>query len=261
MGRYVVDAHDAAPFTLGRLPDSGATRRVAEDLATRLAKAIGDEKMLHGDIAHALKEPPNRLRYATLTGRIRRWDGARQPTLWAVPPSEVDARAARLELVRRYLHAMGPGTPASFAAWAGIHAPAAAPAFAALERELVPVRTPLGEAWILAADEPHARRVPGAPAPARLLPSGDAYFLLQTAAERVFLVGPAADRARLWTSRVWPGALLVDGVIVGTWRRAGATVSIEPWRRLSAAERQAVETEVAFLPLPGVTAAQVTCWL
>ena len=28
----------------------------------------------------------------------------------------------------------------------------------------------------------------------------------------------------LWTPRVWPGALLVEGEVVGTWRRAQATV-------------------------------------
>src|SRR6266508_2500237 len=33
---YVVPAGDHAPFTLGRLPDEGRTRRVAEDLAARL---------------------------------------------------------------------------------------------------------------------------------------------------------------------------------------------------------------------------------
>jgi len=51
---------------------------------------------------------------------------------------------------------------------------------------------------------------------------------------------------------VWPGALLVDGAIVGTWRRAEGVVSVETWRRLSRAERQVVEAEVAALPLPGV---------
>jgi hypothetical protein len=65
------------------------------------------------------------------------------------------------------------------------------------------------------------------------------------------LVGDARRRGRLWTSRVWPGALLVDGEIAGTWRRAGPCVTVEPWRRLSGAERTAVEAEVAALPLPG----------
>jgi hypothetical protein len=68
-------------------------------------------------------------------------------------------------------------------------------------------------------------------------------------------------RGRLWTSRVWPGALLVDGTIAGTWRRAEAAVSIETWRRLSGAERHAVEAEVAALPLPGTVGESAAHWL
>ncbi len=51
---------------------------------------------------------------------------------------------------------------------------------------------------------------------------------------------------------MWPGALLVGGEIVGTWRRANEKVSIQSWRRLTQAERDAVEAEAASLPLPGV---------
>jgi hypothetical protein len=51
---------------------------------------------------------------------------------------------------------------------------------------------------------------------------------------------------------VWPGAVLVAGEIVGTWRRAQAKLSVHPWRRLSRAARDAVESEAARLPIPGV---------
>ena len=40
-------------------------------------------------------------------------------------------------------------------------------------------------------------------------------------------------RSELWTSRVWPGAVLVGGEIVGTWRRAEAMVTLQSWRPLS----------------------------
>jgi hypothetical protein len=88
-------------------------------------------------------------------------------------------------------------------------------------------------------------------APARLLPSGDAYFLLH-GADREFLVPRADQRERLWTSRVWPGALLVAGEIRGTWRRAQHTVRIDTFGRLSGAARDAVEAEAGSLPLPGL---------
>ncbi len=77
-------------------------------------------------------------------------------------------------------------------------------------------------------------------------------------ADRGLLV-PDADRRRaLWTPRVCPGALLVDGEIVGTRRRAEATVAIRPWGRLSRAARASVEAEAP--PLPGVPGEIVVRW-
>jgi hypothetical protein len=116
---------------------------------------------------------------------------------------------------------------------------------------LLPVRSPLGDEWLLADDEPAMRAAETAAAPARLLPSGDAYFLLD-GAERELLVPRADQRQRLWTSRVWPGALLVDGEIRGTWRRAQHTVRVEAWGRLSRTTRDAIEAEAGTLPLPGL---------
>jgi hypothetical protein len=178
-----------------------------------------------------------------------RWEGARAPLVWTVPRPEIEPFAARLELARRYLHVYGPSTAASFAKWAGIGAQEAVAAFGALD--VTPVRTPIGDGWILAADEAELRAGAAPAAPARLLPSGDAYYLLQ-GADRELLVPNAKQRATLWTSRVWPGAVLVDGEIVGTWRRAQAKLTVEPWRKLSPAERDAVVAEAETLPLPGV---------
>jgi hypothetical protein len=113
------------------------------------------------------------------------------------------------------------------------------------------VRTPVGDAWIHGRDEPTFRTPAGPAAAARLLPSGDAYFLLQ-GADRELLV-PEADRRRaLWTPRVWPGGVLVGGELAGTWRRADAIVTIQPWRSLSQMERDAVQAEAESLPLPGL---------
>jgi hypothetical protein len=110
------------------------------------------------------------------------------------------------------------------------------------------VQTPIGAAWIRAEDERALRAAPPPPAPARLLPSGDSFFLLH-GADRDLLVPDAGHRGALWTSRVWPGALLVGGQIAGTWRRADAMLTVAPWRQLSAAERDAVTAEAESLPL------------
>ena len=218
---YVVAASDLAVFSLGRLPDDGAAgRRRAEDLARRLHAFLGGRTMTYGEAGRGLGVHPNSLRYAAPTGTVLiRWDGARQPTIWTVPPPDVDpatrASSSRAGTCtssdrRRPRHSLsGPGSrPADGRA-----------AFDALAGSLTPVRTPVGDAWILTGDEPTFRAPGGPAAAARLLPSGDAYFLLQ-GADRELLVPDPDNRRQLWTPRVWPGAVLVEGEIVGTWRRA-----------------------------------------
>jgi hypothetical protein len=259
---YVVAEADVALFTLARLPETGARRRVAEDTAARLRAFLGDRRMAYADAGHAMGVDPNALRYATLTGTVRiHWDGARRPDIWVVPPPAMDPHEALLELARRYLHVQGPGTAGAFGDWAGIKPQRAEAAFAALAHELVAVRTPIGDSWALASDESALRSAhAGSQAPAvRLLPSGDAYTLL-AGVERELLVPDAERRSQLWTPRVWPGAVLVDGEIVGTWRRSQADVTVSPWGRLPPGVRERVELEAATLPLPDLTRAIGVRW-
>jgi Winged helix DNA-binding domain len=258
---YVVAARDLAVFTLGRLPDTGKIRVRAEDLAARLEAFLGGGRMRYDDAGQALGVHGNALRYAALTGTLAiRWEGARRPIVWIVPRPEIAPVAATLELARRYLHVFGPGTPKGFAKWAGIGARQAVGAFDDLGNALVPVRTPSGDAWILGADELTVRE-PSAPAAAcRFLPSGDAYTLGVTSEDRALLVPDAAQRGELWTPRVWPGALLVAGKVVGTWRRAEGRVTIQTWQRLTRAAREAVLAEADSLPLPDGTGRIVVSW-
>jgi Winged helix DNA-binding domain len=257
---YVVAARDRALFTLGRLSDDAKGRQRAEDTAARLHAFLDGRRMRYDDAGRGLGVHPNSLRYAAPTGTVLiRWEGARRPVIWTVPRPEIDARDARLELARRYLNIFGPTTPAAFAKWAGIGSAEGREAFEALAGELIAVRTPIGDQLILTSDEPSFRATSSPAAPARLLPSGDAYFLLY-GADRELLVADEQQRSELWTSRVWPGAVLVDGEVVGTWRRANTVVAIQAWRRLSTAERQAVEAESESLPLPGLGGRIVVRW-
>ncbi len=249
---FVVAERDLAVFSLGTLPDDARGQERARDLAGRLRAALAGGRMPYAEAGRLLGVHHNRLRYAAATGTVLiRWDGARQPTVWTVPAPEVDAREARLELARRYLHIYGPTTPEAFGRWAGIGSRHGIAAFLALRTSLTPVRTSVGDAWILTQDEAACRAAVGPAAPVRVLPSGDAYLLLQ-GADRELLVPNADHRNALWTPRVWPGGLLVGGEIVGTWRRADAAMTVQPWRRLSRAERDAVVAEVQSLPLPGI---------
>ncbi len=258
---YVVAARDAAVFTRGRMPDSEKDRQRFEELAERVDAFLRRRRARFGDVGRDLGLPHhNYVRYATVTGRLRiRWEGARQPNLWTVPAPKIAYRAARVELARRYLHVFGTATPASFGRWAGVRPASSDAAFADLERSLTPVRTPVGEAWILTSDEAAIRSKRTPSTATRLLPSGDPYYLLQDA-DRELLVPTARHRAALWTTRVWPGAVLVHGEIVGVWRRAGSLVSIDAWRRLTRTERDAAEAEALSLPLPDVAGRMRVKW-
>jgi hypothetical protein len=256
---YVVAAGDHAPFTLGRMPSKGRMPARAEDVATRAEAYLAGRRLPADQVAGALGVG-NGIRYATLTGRVLiRWAGAREPTMWTVPRPEMSPAQALQELARRYLHVFGPSTVDAFVRWGGLDAPAALAAFEALAPTLLTVRTPLCEAQVLAEDVPTLREGPIVTDAARLLPSGDPYFLLW-GSNRGLLVPDAARQSELWTSRVWPGALLVGGEIVGIWRRAKALVVVTPWRRLSLQERIAVESEAASLPLPDIARPATVQW-
>jgi hypothetical protein len=258
---YVVAERDLAVFTLGRLPDTGKIRARADELAPRLHDLLGGERMRYGDAGQALGVHGNMLRYAALTGRLAiRWEGARQPHVWTVPPPVITRVEATLELARRFLHVFGPARPEAFAKWASLGAREALQAFEDLAAELLPVQTPVGAAWMLARDEPVVREAAGPAAAARLLPSGDAYTLRGTTEDRALLVPDPGRRGELWTPRVWPGALLVAGEVVGTWRRTQRAMTIQTWRKLSRAAREAVVAEAESLPLPDSGDGMVVHW-
>ncbi|HVU76380.1 MAG TPA: crosslink repair DNA glycosylase YcaQ family protein [Gaiellaceae bacterium] len=256
---YVVPARDFAYFSVGRHPEDAKGRRRAEETAAKLHAHLDGRRLTDREVGQAIRMG-NSLKYAATTGTIAiRWEGARAPLIWSVPTPAIEPADACRELARRYLHVFGPTTPESFARWAGISRRAGSTAFAELDGELVAVRSPLRDEWLLAGDEETMRAGESPAAPARLLPSGDAYFLLD-GLERELLVPQPDRRALLWTPRVWPGALLVDGEIAGTWRRANHVVRVETWARLPPAAREAVEAEASTLPLPGLARAVSVVW-
>ena len=72
----------------------------------------------------------------------------------------------------------------------------------------------------------------------------------------------AAHAKELWPVLGRPGAVLVDGELVGTWRprKSGKrfTVAVQPWHRLADATRKAITAQAEHLaahrsvPLSGV---------
>ena len=258
---FVVPAEDAVYFTLGRLSTDPKRRQNAIDTADRLEAFLAGRKMSYSEAGHAMGVDPNSLRYGTTTGRLRiRWEGARSPLVWTVPAPKITAEEARAELIRRFVHTCAPTTPTAFINWAGLRSTSVKDEFRPIEGELLPVRTPVGEEWILAKDELTFSSPAQQPAAARLLPSGDTYWI-RWGVDRALIVADPVNRALLWTPRVWPGAVLVEGEIVGTWRRANEKVDITPWQTLTGAQKESIEAEATAFPLPGLQKTITVRWL
>jgi hypothetical protein len=160
-------------------------------------------------------------------------------------PDSLAGGGGPLELVRRYLAAWGPSTPADFAAWSGLKGAAAL--FEALGDELLILRDEARHTLYDLTDAP--RPDAETPAPVRLLPDFDAVMLGWRDRTRVV---PAEVGKRLANRNLQiPPVVLVDGFVMGTWKlerkRKAAVVTITLFGLLEAAETAALESEALAL--------------
>ena len=261
---YVVPAQDVSVFTVGRFPRNpvlGAAVKAAAEKVRRAFRARqAQPRHVRRDRAVGLNFRD--LRIASMTGEVRiEWDGA--TTSWRIvePPTGAP-EPARLELARRFLRSTGPSTPQEFAWWSGGWAGSfgsstrgelsdAQQTFRSLEKELAEVELEGRKRWVLRPDRSrleHAVPVETV----RLLPAGDPYLV---SADRALLVPEPRFRSELWPKSVWPGALLVNGELVGTWRRQVGRVTVRAWRPLEPEVKEAVEEEVSRMPIESATKA------
>ena len=259
---YVVPAHDVALFTLGRFPRepvfASAVRAAAEKAkrAFRVRQAQPQRDLSDRAVGVNFRE----LRIASMTGAVRiEWNGATTSWRLVEPPPEVPERA-RLELARRFLRSVGPSTPKEFAWWSGGWAGSfgastreelsdAQRTFRSLQKELAEVEFEGRKGWVLRMDRSRLERAEPVET-VRLLPAGDPYL---ASADRALLVPQPRFRSELWPKSVWPGALLVNGELVGTWRRQVGRVTARAWRRLEPEVKEAVEEEVHRMPIESGT--------
>jgi hypothetical protein len=151
------------------------------------------------------------------------------------PAAEVEA------LALRYLAAFGPATPADCQYWSGV--PGLPEIFEGLRPRLRTVRDEDGRELF---DVPRAPLPdPDLPAPVRFLPEYDNVVIGHKDRTRI-----VPDGIPRWTEVGW-GSVLVDGTGAARWRlfeaKSGASLRIEPFRRLTRAERDDVREEAARL--------------
>jgi hypothetical protein len=169
---------------------------------------------------------------------VRAWLGA-----------EPDTGSDPAGLLRRYLAAFGPASAADVRAWSGMAG--WGPVAERLRPELVAYRDACGRELF---------DLPGAPlpdpdteAPVRLIAEYDNLTLAH--ADRTRIVADADRRRLMSRNGIVPGTVLIDGFVSGTWRLATAgrtaTVTVEPWSRLSPAVRTAAAAEAAALLAAG----------
>ncbi len=164
--------------------------------------------------------------------RGRRVTYIRPPAFTPLPPTE-----ALASLVRNYLRAYGPATPAHFAKWAAVQGGWAGRLFGSLaeageieEVEFEGVDSKGTRAWVVAGDTEFPGAGEGGVRGVRLLPYFDAYAIAAQPRELLF-PGAAYERALAGGQAGNFPVLLVDGVVGGVWhqRRRGrrTTVTVE----------------------------------
>jgi hypothetical protein len=188
-----------------------------------------------GNWIDLVRAPPSgtwERRRADLFADAERWVG----------PTEVSPAEGIELLVRRYLSGFGPASREDVASWSGLPRPA-------LERAVARVAT----RRFRAEDGTELVDLPRAPlpdpeteAPVRFLPWWDATLLVH--ARRTGILPEEHRRVVFDVKRPMSmPTFLVDGVVAGTWSYADGRVALEPFGRLDARDRRALDAEAERL--------------
>jgi Winged helix DNA-binding domain len=243
----------------------GLDEDVCERALRALPAVLGDGPLPRAELVRRLagqgvridpagQAPAHLVGYAAMRGLVCRGpdldgDEASYVLLddWVGGGRVLEPEDALAELARRYLVGHGPAGPEDLAAWSGLPLGRARRAFELVAGELRELCWDGRRLWA-PAGTPTVRAGGGEPV-VRLLPRFDDYLLGWRG--RDLILDPRFAR-RIQAGGGWiHAAVVADGRVVGTWktRRTGnrLDLTVEPFERLQAGIRPAVEAEVADL--------------
>jgi len=171
---------------------------------------------------------------------------------WLAPTPSKTREEALAELAKRYFLSRGPATLQDFIWWSGLSATEARAGHAAIQSQLVQETAGDQRYWMPADIHPRPEA-----ASAFALPGFDEYLLGYKDRSAV-LEAAHAEKFCPGGNGVFASTMVIDGCVVGTWKRSIKKTAIEittsPFTRLSQADKQrfakAVQHYGAFHQLP-----------
>ena len=227
-----LDMDGAAAATREMLADRPL--RMAELTAQLAARGFGERAARWvGMWIDLVRVPPSG------TWEQRRADLYGLAETWVGPPPDGLTEDDGIELlVRRYLGAFGPSALKDVAGWMGLNV--GQMKHVADRMVLRGFRDEAGKALVDLPEAPLPD--PESPAPPRFLPVWDATLLVHARRTQIL---PEAYRSLVFNTKTphSVNTFLVDGQVAGTWRFADDEIRLEPFGRLAAADRRALDEE------------------
>lgn len=163
-------------------------------------------------------------------------------------------------LVRKFLHAYGPSTPARLADWLGSTPVQARRLWQTVEEELAPVTVEGKRGWMLAEDMDALTRAVPPEEPLRLLGAHDPYL---DARDRALLLEDTALQRKVWKTVANPNVVLRQGRVAGIWQtktvRGKLESTVTLFEDFSPAERTVLaEKTEEYAAFRGLTLKQCT---
>jgi hypothetical protein len=205
---------DALDVVAAVMRDIARSPTVKGDMSAALTDRLDPPYLRHCrpcSAIHCFEQP---FRLSALQAGLELRPGTSPPVLERIPgwQGPADTATESLDVVRAYLHLLGPATPQMVADYLD------APVRDVKQRwpsEAVEVLVGAQKRWLLAADLEALSTARSDPGRVRLLSPFDLFL---QAKDRDLLVPDADRRKELWVVLGRPGAVLVGSEVVGTWR-------------------------------------------